>query len=190
MIWKRVFEGVKWRGRKWTHMEKFWKCFLLSKYWIPLFQKRETFRAFLPLFFFYASFSLCFISLLRMNLGIFEMFEEKIIFFQTFFQMGWKWPHQDLWNWGSWGKFIDDGCIPQNGLMHANSFLFVRLAAKLCEGKIFWKIQKLSSLNKAQQEQELLCGIYLALVGMYMLLRFLSNSTLNNFIIEARQNRH
>jgi hypothetical protein len=60
--------------------------------------------------------------------------------------------------------------------------------------KISWrknhleKIQKLmknTSLNKAQREQELLCGIYLALVGMYMLLRSLSNSTPKNFIIEA-----
>jgi hypothetical protein len=32
---------------------------------------------------------------LRMNSRIFEMFEEKT-FFQTFFQMGWKWLHQDL----------------------------------------------------------------------------------------------
>jgi hypothetical protein len=31
----------------------------------------------------------------------------------------------------------------------------------------------------------LICGIYLALVGMYMLLRNLSNSTPNNLIIEA-----
>jgi hypothetical protein len=30
-----------------------------------------------------------------MNLEIFEMFEEKTIF-STFFQMGWKWLHQDL----------------------------------------------------------------------------------------------
>jgi hypothetical protein len=48
------------------------------------FQKRETFGAFLPFsLFFYASFSLfflCSISLLRMNSGIFEMFEEKTIF--------------------------------------------------------------------------------------------------------------
>jgi hypothetical protein len=78
MIWKRVFKVVKW-----THTEKFLKCFLLTKYWIPLFQNRDSwsFSSFLffsmllslyffycasfSLFFYYASFSL-FFSLLRL----------------------------------------------------------------------------------------------------------------------------
>jgi hypothetical protein len=88
----------------------------------------------------FLSFYLCSISLLIT--GIFEMFEEKTIFFQTFFQMGWKWLHQDLWNWGSCRKLIHGGCIPRNGLMHANKFLWVRLAAKFCEGKINLKTLK------------------------------------------------
>jgi hypothetical protein len=71
---------------------------------------------------------------------------------------------------------------------HANNFFWVRVAAKFHEGKIILKNSKAQEEhipNKAQREQELLCGIYLAFVGMYMLLRNLSNSTLNNFIIEA-----
>jgi hypothetical protein len=36
------------------------------------------------------------------------------------------------------------------------------------------KTQEDTSLNKSQHKQELLCGKYLALVGMYMLLRNLS----------------
>jgi hypothetical protein len=64
MIWKMVFDVVKWKGRKWTHTEKFWNFFLLLKYWVPPFQKRETFGHFLPFsFFFYASFPL--FSMLR-----------------------------------------------------------------------------------------------------------------------------
>jgi hypothetical protein len=72
--------------------------------------------------------------------------------------------------------------------MHANISFWVRLAAKFCDGKIILKklkAQEEHTLNKAQREQELLCGIYLALVRIYMLLRNLSNSTTNNFIIEA-----
>jgi hypothetical protein len=81
-----------------------------------------------------------------MNSGIFEIFEEKINFFQTFFHMGWKWLHQDLWNWECCEKFIGGGCIPRNGLMHTNKFFWVRLAAKFCEGKIILKN------SKAQEE--------------------------------------
>jgi hypothetical protein len=58
MIWKRIFEVVKWRGRKWTLTKKFWKYFLLSKYWILLFQKRETYGAFLPFSLFFSFFSM------------------------------------------------------------------------------------------------------------------------------------
>jgi putative Mn2+ efflux pump MntP len=36
------------------------------------------------------------------------------------------------------------------------------------------KLEKNTFLNRAQQEQELLCGLILALVGMYILLRNLS----------------
>jgi hypothetical protein len=69
----------------------------------PFSKERDlwSFSSFLSFFsfFLYASFSpffLCSVSLLRMNSGIFEMFEEKTICFQTFFQMGWKWLHKDL----------------------------------------------------------------------------------------------
>jgi hypothetical protein len=68
-------------------------------------------------------------------------------FFQTFFQMAWKWLHQDFLNWGRCRKFIGGGCIPQNGHMHTNKFSFsVRLSGKFCEGKIILK------KSKAQEE--------------------------------------
>jgi hypothetical protein len=54
---------------------------------------------------------------------------------------------------------------------YARQYYWVRLAKKIGWQIIFKKIQKLkmdTSLNKAQHNQELRCGKYLALVGMCM----------------------
>jgi hypothetical protein len=60
--------------------------------------------------------------------------------------------------------------------IYACQFLWVRLGINV-GGKSFlknFKTQMDTSLNKAQHKQELLCGQYLALVGMCMSLRNLS----------------
>jgi hypothetical protein len=135
---KKGFWSGKMEGEKIDSHEKVLKMFSPLKMLNSPFSKERdflSFSSFISLF--YAP------SLLRMNSEIFEMFVEKKI--QTFFQMGWKWLHQDLWNWGSCKKIIDGGCISLNGLMHANKF-WVRLAAKFCEGKINLKN------SKAQEE--------------------------------------
>ncbi len=54
---------------------------------------------------------------------------------------------------------------------YACQYYWVRLAKKFGWQTIFEKKTKLTmdtSLNKAQHKQELLCGLYLALVGMCM----------------------
>jgi hypothetical protein len=125
-------------GGEWTHTEKFWKCFLLSKYRIPLYQKREAFVAFLPF-----SFFLCFfLSLFFYSPSLYWGWTQGFLkclrrkhFFQTFFQMGWKWLHQDLWNWESCGKFIGGGSIPWNGLMHANKLFFGEASSEISQRK-------------------------------------------------------
>jgi hypothetical protein len=61
---------------------------------------------------------------------------------------------------------------------YACQYFWVRLAIN-AGGKSFskkFKAQMDTSLNKAQHKQELLCGKYLALVGMCMFLRNLSTS--------------
>jgi hypothetical protein len=118
-FWSGKMEGEK-NGLTWKSFEN---IFSSQNIECPFFKRERLLELFFLSPFFYASFSLFFlfsVSLLRMNSGIFEMFEEKTIVFQTFFQMGWKWLHQNLWNWGSCRKFIGGECIPWNGLMHGN----------------------------------------------------------------------
>jgi hypothetical protein len=82
---------VKWRGRKWTHTEKFKKCSLL-KILNSLFSKERLLELFFLSFFsmlLFLSLFLCSVSLLSMNSGIFEMFEEKT-FFSNFVSNGMK----------------------------------------------------------------------------------------------------
>jgi hypothetical protein len=74
------------------------------------FFKRETFGTFLPFsflcfFFFFYALSLYW----GWTQGFLKCLRRKQ--FQTFFQMGWKWLHQDLWNWGTCGKTIGGGCM-------------------------------------------------------------------------------
>jgi hypothetical protein len=60
--------------------------------------------------------------------------------------------------------------------MYTHQYLWVRLAINV-GGKSFsknFKTQMDTSLNKAQHKQDLLCGYYLALVGMCMSLRNVS----------------
>jgi hypothetical protein len=92
------------------------------------------------------SFFLCSVSLLRMNSEIFEMFEEKTIFFKLSFK----------WDGGVYTKISEIGRVVKN----------------------------LSAVD-AYPGMNLCTPINLALVGIYMLLRNLSKSTSNKFIIAA-----
>jgi hypothetical protein len=119
---KGFFDVVKWRGRKWTYTEKFWKCLLLSKYWILLFQKRETFGAFLPF-----SFFLCF---------FFSLFSMLRLFIDDELRDFWNvWGENNFFNFLSNGmevatpRFMKLGELQKNyrrwmhtwnGLMHGN----------------------------------------------------------------------
>jgi hypothetical protein len=111
------------------------------------------------------------------------MFEEK----NKFFKLSLK------WDGNGYTKIYEIGGVAENllavdahpGMDLCTPIIFLGEASnKISRRKNhFEKIQKLkkiTSFNKAQQEQELLCGIYLTLVGMHMLLRNLSNSTPNN----------
>jgi hypothetical protein len=73
------------------------KMFSPLKILNSLFSKERDFCSFSSILLFsYASFPLflCSVSLLMMNSEIFESLTRKQ--FHTFFQMGWKWLHQDL----------------------------------------------------------------------------------------------
>jgi hypothetical protein len=122
---KKGFQSGKIEGEKMDSHRKVLKMFSPLKILNSPFQKRKTFVAFLPLSFFYASFSLfflCSVSLLRMNSGIFEMFEEKTIFFKLSF----KWYGSGYTKIYEIGGVVENLSVvdvyPQNGLMHANTF--------------------------------------------------------------------
>jgi hypothetical protein len=76
MILERVYKMVPWRGENAITSKSFWSwsVFLLSKYWLPLLFK-ETLGA----FFFHAP---C-----LEDLGVLMIFEEKITYSKTSFQM-------------------------------------------------------------------------------------------------------
>jgi hypothetical protein len=83
MIWKRVFEVVKWRGGNGLTRESFENVFSPQNIEFPFFRRERLLELFFLSPFFYAPFCLFFprsISLLMMNSGIFQMFEEKTIF--------------------------------------------------------------------------------------------------------------
>ncbi len=74
---------------------------------------------------------------------------------------------------------------------YARQYLWMRLAINV-GGKLFlknFKTQMDTSLNKAQHKQELLCGKYLALVGMCMSLRNLSKFIQLRSISKSRFNK-
>jgi hypothetical protein len=95
MILERVFEMVWWRGRKWNHINKdlwSWSVFLLSKYLLP-FLFEETLGSFLFPFFHAPSLE---------DSGVLMIFEEKITFSKTSFQMAsiyWWWMHIPEWSY-------------------------------------------------------------------------------------------
>jgi hypothetical protein len=74
----------------------------------------------------------------------------------------------ELWIYQRWTHILE--------WRYARRYFWVGLAINV-GGKSFlnfFRTQMDTSLNKAQHKQELLCGKYLALVGMCMLLRNLS----------------
>jgi hypothetical protein len=95
-ILERVLKMIWWRGRKWTHVKRFWgwDVFFLSKYWLPLFIYRDSWS-----FSFSSSFSILFLflslfSMLRPfeDLGILMINEEK----NTLQKILFKW-HGMIW---------------------------------------------------------------------------------------------
>jgi hypothetical protein len=88
MIWKRVFKVENGWGENGLTQKSFENLFSSQSIEFPFFKRERLFELFFLCFFFYASFSfsffLCSVSLLRMNSGIFEMFEVKTIFFQIY----------------------------------------------------------------------------------------------------------
>jgi hypothetical protein len=87
-------------------------------------------------------------------------------------QIYWRWTHIPEW-------------------IYARQYSWVRLALNV-GGKSFlknFKTQMDTSLNKAQHKQELLCGQYLALVGMCMSLRNLSKFIQLQSISKSRFSR-
>jgi hypothetical protein len=80
-ILERVLNMVWWRGRKWTHVKRFWSwnIFLLSKYWLPNFICRDPW-SFSFSFLFFNTFSLS-LSTLRLfeDLGIFIINEKNTL---------------------------------------------------------------------------------------------------------------
>jgi hypothetical protein len=122
----------------------------------PFFKREREFCSFSSfLFFFYASFSLfflCSVSLLRMNLGIFEMFEEK-----TNFKLPFKWDGSGYTNIyeirGVAENLSAVDAYPRMDLCTSINF-FGEARSKISRRKNhFEKIQKLkknTSLNKVQ----------------------------------------
>jgi hypothetical protein len=97
---EKGFLSGKMEGEKIDLYEKVLKKFSPLKILnTPFSKEREIWSFSSFLFFVYASLSLsflCSISLLMMNSGFLKHLRRKQICFQTFFQMGWKWQHQDL----------------------------------------------------------------------------------------------
>jgi hypothetical protein len=94
---EKGFRSAKMEGEKMDSYGKVLKMFSPLKILNSPFSNERDFWSFSSFIFFSMLlflFFLCYVSLLRMNSGIFEMFKEKT-FFQTFFQMGWKWLHHD-----------------------------------------------------------------------------------------------
>jgi hypothetical protein len=173
-------------------MEIFLKCFLLWIYWILLFSKERDFWSFSSFLFFCLCSFFSFFCALSLYWGWTRGFLKCLRSKQFSSQLSFKWGGSGYTNIYEIGGVAENlstvDAYPRMDLCTPIIFFGMRLAAKFREGKSFWKIQKLNentSLNKAQREQVLLRGIYLALVGMYMLSRNLCNSTLNNFIIKA-----
>jgi hypothetical protein len=118
MILERVLKMVWWRGRKWTHVKRFWSwnVFLLSKY-IDL-----TLGAFLFPSSFFNTFSLSFFNGPSLwGIGDFdnkwgEKHSSKISFQMKWNGMAKPW----LWKWESCG-YIGGGRIFRNGVMHTNT---------------------------------------------------------------------
>jgi hypothetical protein len=79
-----------------------------------------------------------------------------------------EWLNHDYEN----GRVVDTSVVDAYFRMElCMQYYWVRLAKKFGWQTIFEKKTKLTmdtSLNKAQHKQELLCGLYLALVGMCM----------------------
>jgi len=176
-----------WKERKWTHTKrmKLKIVFLFSKNLNP-FSSCETFGAFLFLFFLFKFSHLSF-SLLRLIIrrcsGILKKFEEKT--FQTLFLMELHYEYEigELWNYWQWMH------TPE--WTYARPYFWVRLEANFYEGKInlkrFQNSKRTHSLKKLNLSKSFYVDKYLALVGMYMILRNLCQiiQLRVNFILKA-----
>jgi hypothetical protein len=102
-ILERILKMVWWRGRKWTHVKRFWSwnVFLLPKYWLPLFIWRDSWS--FSFFFFFQYFLSLLFSILCLfeDLGILKINEEKNTL--QIFILRWNgmvWLSHDYWNGG------------------------------------------------------------------------------------------
>jgi hypothetical protein len=164
-ILERVLKMVWWRGRKWTHVKRFWSwdVFLLKILTSPFYLQRllELFF-FLPLFFqYFFSLSLSLFSMLRLfeDLGILMINEEKSTLQKFLFRWnGMEWLSHDYRN----GGVVDISAVDAYSKMElctpillgeaSNNFLMAN------HFKFFLKLTMDTSLNKAQHKQEFLCG--------------------------------
>jgi hypothetical protein len=140
-ILERVFKMVWWRGRKWTHIKRFWcwDVFFLSKYWLPLFICRDSWSFYLPSLFF-NTFSLSF-SMLRLfeDLRILMINEEKNTLQKFLFRWnGMEWLSHDYRNGGVVDILVVDA---YSGMELRMSILLGEASKKIGWWIIFKKFQ-------------------------------------------------
>jgi hypothetical protein len=164
MILKWVLKIVWWKGRKWTHVKRFWGWNVFS----PLQILTSSFylwtlRDFLfpsSFFQYFLSLSLSF-AMLRLfeDLGILMIKEEENTLEKNLFRWnGMEWLSFDYGNGGVVDILVVDA---YSGMELCTPILLGGARKKFWTANHFWKISKLAmdtSLNKAQHKQELLCG--------------------------------